>query len=145
MTVMTDARQAGVSIPSRQTFARRAFLWVSRTYAGAVFVQVFLAGMALMGAGLSIGFHREFAHVFLVLTVLQLGTLFVARYPRPIVLLTLALLGLLVLQGALIVLRPVSPVLTALHPVNAMVIPVTALALVRRTDTELRRSDPSIA
>jgi hypothetical protein len=145
MSVITTARPMIRSGSNRQTLARTVFHWTSRVYAGAIFVQVFLAGMALMGAGLSIQFHREFANIFLLLGGIQLIALLLARFPRQIVLLTLGLAGLMVLQGALILLRPVSPVLTALHPVNALVILVTALVLIRRTDAELRDGDPATA
>jgi hypothetical protein len=145
MSVITTARPMIRSGSNRQALARTVFLWTSRVYAGAIFVQVFLAGMSLMGAGLSIQFHREFAHIFLLLGGIQLIALLLARFPRQIVLLTLGLAGLMVLQGALILLRPVSPVLTALHPVNALVILVTALVLIRLTDAELRDGDPATA
>jgi hypothetical protein len=143
MSVITTARPAARPGQDRRAIARGIFLWTSRRYVGAVFVQVFLAGMARMGAGLSIGFHREFAHVFGVLAAIQLVSLYFARLPRPIVLTTIGLFGLLVLQGALIMLRPVSPVFAALHPVNALVILVAAIYLVRRTQAELRDGDRS--
>ena len=44
MSVITTARPTIRSGPNRQALVRTAFLWTSRVYAGAIFVQVFLAG-----------------------------------------------------------------------------------------------------
>jgi hypothetical protein len=134
MTVMPRAiATRPADRPTRLAIARGVFVAASAAYAGAIFVQVFLAGLALMGAGLNVQVHREFAHIFLALGAVQWLALAFARLPRSIVLLTLGLAALMVLQGALILLRPVSPILPALHPVNALVVSFVALTVAKRS------------
>ncbi|MDQ3406626.1 MAG: hypothetical protein M3472_00490, partial [Chloroflexota bacterium] len=64
----------------RVSVARSAFASASVLYVGAVFIQVFLAGMTIF-AGFTIEGHRNFAHVFAVLGLVQLVALAFARVP----------------------------------------------------------------
>jgi hypothetical protein len=125
-------------VPSRVALARNVFLGASWAYVGMVVIQVALAGMALMGPGLSIRFHLEFAHLFGLVGIVQLISVLGARLPRSFLWLTLGLGGLLLFQGALILLRPIVPIAPAFHPVNALFIGLTALTIARRATTAIR-------
>jgi hypothetical protein len=119
--------------PSRRvTVARSLFMGSSVLYAGAVFVQVFLAGLFLF-AGVTIEAHRTFAHLFGLLSIVQIITAFAGQLPGSMKKATFAQFGLLILQGALILLRGVSPVFAALHPMNAIVISWVSVIIARRS------------
>jgi hypothetical protein len=90
-------------------------------------VQVFLAGVGIFGAG-SLDFHRYNA---VVLGVAMLANLLLSFAYRPLVKWSALLLGLVVVQGALISLGAVSPFIAALHPVNALLLIYVAQRLAR--------------
>jgi hypothetical protein len=104
-----------------------AFAWV---FVALLLVQVFLAGIAVFGAG---GFapHRWLGLlVALVLPIILLVTAAAARAGR-LVRLSALLLGLGVLQAALPWLRGDAPYVAALHPVNALVIAWLGVVIAR--------------
>ncbi len=90
-------------------------------------VQVFLAGVGVFHAA-SMEFHL-YNGAFLGLACLLNLALSFAH--RPLVKWSALLMGLMVLQGALIELGGVSLFISALHPVNALLLIYTAHRLVR--------------
>ena len=90
-------------------------------------VQVFLAGVGIFGAG-SMAFH---GYNGACLGVAMLVNLLLSLAHRPLVKWSALLVGLMVVQGALIELGGVSLFLSALHPVNALLLIYAAQKLAR--------------
>ncbi|MBA3779135.1 MAG: hypothetical protein H0X16_07545 [Chloroflexi bacterium] len=107
------------TVSPRVRWSRLIFAAASIIFAAAVFIQVFLAGLALF-AGASIDMHRTFARVFEITGLVLIVTAFLGRLPRNLIIASVALFGLLIVQGLLMYMRSASPVLPALHPVNAI-------------------------
>ncbi len=120
----------------RQLAAARLFGGASALYVAAVGVQVFLAGLGVFAGPANFETHREFAHVFAVLSLVLLATAWLGRLPAPARRNAGILLALLIVQGSLVIVgHVVSPAIAALHPVNALVIAAFAWSNAKATAT----------
>ena len=117
-----------------RSFARRSFPVVAWGYVAALGVQVFFAGMFVFAGAHNIELHKTFAHVVGLLTLLLVLAAFVGRVGRTDKRLTLAVVGLLLVQGGLVHVHQFfnMPLVAALHPVNALVLTWTSVTLARR-------------
>jgi hypothetical protein len=112
------------------TQARVLFYGLTVLYLLGVVVQFFLAGLYVFG-GTSIETHRVLGFILAVAALLLLILAVVGRLPRRTAVLTVLLLGLSVLQVALVHID-VDEV-KALHPVNALLVALVAFVLVQRS------------
>jgi hypothetical protein len=112
------------------TQARVLFYGLTVLYLLGVVVQFFLAGLYVFG-GTSIETHRVLGFILAVAALLLLILAVVGRLPRRTAVLTVLLLGLSVLQVALVQID-VDEV-KALHPVNALLVALVAFVLVQRS------------
>ncbi len=117
-----------------RSIARRAFPVLSWAYVAALGVQVFFAGMYVFAGARNIELHKNFAHVIGLLTILLVLAAFVGRVDRADKRLTLAVVGLLFVQGGLVHVHQFfnMPLVAALHPVNALVLTWVSVTLARR-------------
>lgn len=115
----------------------RAFPILAWAYVVALGIQVFFAGMYVFVGAEMLELHTTFAHAFIVLSVLMIGTAFIGQVDGRSKRLTFALLGLLVLQGMLVHVGQWFGLWTiaALHPVNAMLLAYASLTLARHAAT----------
>ena len=105
--------------------AYRALAWV---FLAGIVVQFFLAGAGAFGAAswdVHAGFGYALAIASLVLLLLSLAGRWLVRQ-------TVVLVGLVLVQVALVFLEEVSEWISSLHPVNALVLAAMAMTLVRR-------------
>ena len=112
------------------TQARVIFFGLAVIYLAGVVVQFFLAGLGTFGAT-SFDAHQAFGLVLAVLTLVLLVLAVVGKVPRLLILLTVALLGLNVLQMFLA--QVDVDEIAALHVVNALVIVFVAFEIVQRS------------
>jgi hypothetical protein len=119
---------------SRVVFAALAWLFV-----GLVVLQVFYAGVGLLGGG-SMAQHREFGYLVAVFPVLVVIAAAVARH-GPLAGWSVGLLVLAQVQSVLPWFSNDLPFVAALHPVNALVIFWGALTIARRATTLARQRD----
>ena len=119
-SLVASASAAAVVIP-RRGIAAGIYRWTARAYVAAIGFQVFLAGLFVFVGASMLPLHMTFAHVFIVLTTLLVGSALVGRLDGTRRRDALVMLGLLIVQGMLVHLRVVSPVISAFHPVNALV------------------------
>jgi hypothetical protein len=119
---------------SRVIFAALAWLFV-----GLVVLQVFYAGVGLLGGG-SMAQHREFGYLVAVFPVLVVIAAAVARH-GPLAGWSVGLLVLAQVQSVLPWFGNDLPFVAALHPVNALVIFWGALTIARRATTLARQRD----
>jgi hypothetical protein len=103
-----------------------------------VAVQVFLAGVALFGAGTFDG-HIGFGYLLAMVPLVVLIACWPARPGRTVVWLSVALLVVTQVQTFLPLFRDDLPVVAALHPVNALAIFWLGLTIARRA-TALARA-----
>jgi hypothetical protein len=104
----------------RQLHAATSWLFV-----GAILVQVFLAGSAILNLGGSgdFGPHIEFGYTAVgIIALAVLLTAVAARAARRDVAIALGLLVLYIIQTTLPAFRASIPAVAALHPVNAMLL-----------------------
>lgn len=123
---------------SRVVFAALAWLFV-----GLVVLQVFYAGVGLLGGG-TMTQHREFGYLVSMVPVLVLISAAMGRAGQ----LTLISAGLLVItfvQTVLPLAGDVLPFVAALHPVNALAIFWVGLLLARRATALARQRAPAPA
>jgi heme A synthase len=113
-------------------YARLAFRWAAWLFVACVVVQVFLAGVAVMGDD-SFDAHRNFGYTFGLLVLALLVLAVIGRMGRSVISLALALLVLFVLQSVFVALRGSSPYLAALHAVNGLAIFWVSLSMARGT------------
>jgi hypothetical protein len=123
--------------------ARAMFAVLAWAYAGAIAVQVFLAGVAVFVGPSLIGYHRVFAALFLVVTPALLIAAFVGHVGPSKQRLALGLAGLLVLQGGWVHLAHLTGIdlFGAFHPVNALAMAIVAWRLARESLAYLRVVD----
>jgi hypothetical protein len=114
-----------------RSFARRALPVVSAIFVGALFVQVFLAGLGVFDDPASFATHRDFGYAIELFVVVMLILALVGREPRRIVGLTILLLIQFILQSVLVGLRADQPAIAALHPVNGFLIVLVAILVTR--------------
>jgi hypothetical protein len=97
----------------------QVYLWAARLFLASVFVQVFLIGLYLFANG-NLDWHRIFALVPTVLSLVVLVAAFGARLPTGSKRWSAALLVATFIQGALPSMKGSVGVVAALHPVNAL-------------------------
>jgi hypothetical protein len=122
--------------PLRYLFVVLAVLFVV-----GVAYQVFLAGMAVFGAG-QWSNHVDFGYLVTGIPVLLIVAALLARAGRATVWLTIGTLIVAQVQTILPWFKEVLPWVSALHPVNAMVIFGMGVVIVRRA-VALARSEAS--
>lgn len=116
--------------------ARYALAGIAWLFLAGVVLQVFLAGIGLLGGGDMEG-HIGFGYM-LPLGAILLAPIAAAAHPdRRTFRLSILLLVLTIVQPNLPLLRDVSPALAALHPVNALFIFWLALTVARRSSALL--------
>jgi hypothetical protein len=103
---------------------------LSVVYLLGVVAQFFLAGMGAFGAS-SYDAHRGLGFVLGIMSLGLLVIALVGRLPRSVLLLTVALVGLNLLQ--MILANVDVEEIAALHPVNALAIFVVAYTLLQRS------------
>ena len=109
-------------------WARTAYRALAWAFLGGIVVQFFLAGAGAFGAA-SWDVHAGFGYALAIASVVLLLLSLAGRW---LVRRTLVLVGLVVVQVALVFLEEVSEWLSALHPANALVVAAMAMTLVRR-------------
>ena len=112
------------------TQARVLFFGLAVIYLAGVVVQFFLAGLGTFGAT-SFDAHQAFGLVLALLTLILLVLAVVGKVPRLLILLSVALLGLNVLQMFLA--QVDVDEIAALHVVNALAIVFVAVEIVQRS------------
>ena len=112
------------------TQARVLFFGLAVIYLAGVVVQFFLAGLGTFGAT-SFDAHQAFGLVLALLTLILLVLAVVGKVPRLLILLSVALLGLNVLQMFLA--QVDVDEIAALHVVNALAIVFVAFEIVQRS------------
>ncbi len=130
-----------------RSIARRSFPVLAWGYVAALGVQVFFAGMYVFAGARNIELHKNFAHVIGIMTILLVLSAFVGRVERTDKRLTLAVVGLLFMQGGLVHVHQLfnMPLVAALHPVNALVLTWVSVTLARRAAAYRAPTAPSRA
>ena len=123
----------------RQTWVQ-VYLWSARLFLASVVVQVFLIGLYLFAAG-NLDWHRIFALVPTVLSLVVLVGAFGARLPTRSKQWSAALLVATFIQGALPGLKGVLPVVAALHPVNALLMVWLGIVVLRDAQQQASAAD----
>jgi hypothetical protein len=123
-------------------FARYAFIGVAWLFFIGVVIQVFLAGIGLLGGG-NMEAHIGFGYLLPLIAIVLALAAWPAHPDRRTFRLTMLLLVITIIQPNLPLLRDVSPVIAALHPVNALAIFWLALAVARGATALVRR--PAVA
>jgi hypothetical protein len=114
------------------------YKWLARIFALAVFVQVFLAGLAIFWDAEQWASHAEFAKGLTLLPVLMFITTFIARLPVPFRLSSAALIGMIVLMFVTAKLSSEAGFVSALHPVLALMMFMGAMANARKIDAVIK-------
>ena len=114
----------------RTTLWRRVYLWAAWLFLASVVVQVFLIGLYLFAEG-DLDWHRFFALVPTVLSLVVLVVAFAARLSARSKRWAAALFVATFIQGALPAMKDVMSVVAALHPVNALVMVWLGLVVLR--------------
>jgi len=123
----------------RQTWVQ-VYLWSARLFLASVVVQVFLIGLYLFAAG-NLDWHRIFALVPTVLSLVVLVAGFVARLPTRSKRWSAALLVATFIQGALPGLKASVPIVAALHPVNALLMLWLGIVVLRDAQQQASMAD----
>jgi hypothetical protein len=121
---------------------RYLFLALAVLFVAGIAYQVFLAGMAVFGAG-QWSNHVDFGYAVAMVPVLLIITAWLARAGRPTVWLAVITLVVATVQTTLPLFRDDLPWISALHPVNAMVIFGLGVVLARRAWALARSSAPA--
>jgi len=123
------------------SIARTAVAVIAWIFVAMVVIQVFLAGMGLLG-GAGMGTHVDFGYL---LSMVPLGMVLAAAIARAgrLAWYGAGLLALTVVQTVLPMFRDSVPFVAALHPVNALAIFWLGLAIARRATALARRDEPA--
>lgn len=121
---------------------RYLFLALVVAFVAGVAYQVFLAGMAVFGAGQWAN-HVDFGYLLTLVPLLLIPIAWLARAGRPTVWLTVVTLVVAQVQTFLPWFRDDVPWISALHPVNAMVIFGLGVVLARRAWALARSEAPT--
>lgn len=122
---------------SRVVFAALAWLFV-----GLVVLQVFYAGVGLLGGG-TMTQHREFGYLVSMVPLLVLIAAAIGRAGQ-LTLISAGLLVITIVQTILPLARDELPFVAALHPVNALAIFWLGLLVARRATALARqRAQPT--
>jgi hypothetical protein len=121
--------------------ARTVFAVLAWLFVALVVLQVFYAGVGLLGGG-GMDQHREFGYLVSMVPLLALVAAIVARAGR-LAWMSAALLLLAQVQTMLPWFAEDAPVVAALHPVNALVLFGLGLAIAQRATALARRRTAS--
>ena len=103
------------------------------SYLAAIALQVYMMGLALFGVT-SVMPHAMWGYLMILGSLLLVVLTLTAKLPRCALLLSVAVLGLTILQPVLVLtLRGSAPAIAALHPLNALAIFVLAVGVARST------------
>ncbi len=126
----------------RTPLARRVYLWATWLFLASVGIQVFLIGLHLF-ADADLNWHRFFALVPTVLSIVVLVAAFGARLPRRSKRWAAGLVIMTFVQGLLAGLKYAGlGVIAALHPVNAFVLFWIGLVVLRDAQEQVRMPAP---
>ena len=128
----------------RTTLWRRVYLWAAWLFLASVVVQVFLIGLYLFAEG-DLDWHRFFALVPTVLSLVILVVAFAARLSVPSKRWAGALFVATFIQGALPAMKDVMSVVAALHPVNALLMLWLGIVVLRDAQEQARTSGQTTA
>ena len=113
-----------------QSQARTGLAIVAWLIVGCVFLQVFLAGLAVF-ARQGFGAHQGFGYLIGWLTAAMLILAIAGRTGRWLIGLSVLALVQMALQSVLVLVREDLPMVAALHPVNGVAVGFVALAIAR--------------
>jgi Family of unknown function (DUF6220) len=123
----------------RQTWVQ-VYLWSARLFLASVVVQVFLIGLYLFANG-NLDWHRGFALVPTVLSLVPLVAAFGARLATRSKQWSAALFVATFIQGALPSLKGSVPIVAALHPVNALLMVWLGIVVLRDAQQQAAAAD----
>jgi hypothetical protein len=123
----------------RQTWVQ-VYLWSARLFLASVVVQVFLIGLYLFANG-NLDWHRVFALVPTVLSLVVLVAALGSRLPRSSKYWSGALFVATFIQGALPSLKDSVGVVAALHPVNALLMVYLGITVLRDAQQQADMAD----
>ncbi|WP_274362407.1 DUF6220 domain-containing protein [Paenibacillus thermotolerans] len=109
-----------------------------RIFAICIFIQVFLAGLALFWNSAQWASHTGFSRLLLVVSILIVVISFIARLPNALRLRSAGLLGIFILMAVSVKLPSGIGYLSALHPVLALTMFMGTVSLARNTDALLK-------
>jgi hypothetical protein len=116
------------------------YLWSARLFLASVVVQVFLIGLYLFAGG-NLDWHRFFALVPTVLSLVVLVAAFGARLPTRSKQWSAALFVATFIQGALPSLKSSVGIVAALHPVNALLMLYIGIVVLRDAQEQAGTAD----
>jgi hypothetical protein len=114
--------------------ARLVFKAMVMIFAFCIFIQVFLAGLALFWDSAQWASHTGFARLLIIVSILILLISFIARLPLSLRLRSAGLFGIIILIAVSAKLPSGIGYLSALHPVLALMLFMGTVSLVRKTD-----------
>ncbi|GIP37943.1 hypothetical protein J31TS4_12230 [Paenibacillus sp. J31TS4] len=114
--------------------ARLVFKAAVRIFAIGIFIQVFLAGLALFWNSAQWASHTGFARLLVLVSILILVLSFIARLPRSVRMRSAGLLGIIVLLAVSVKFPSGMGYVSALHPVFALLLFMGTVSLARKTD-----------
>lgn len=98
-------------------------------------IQVFLAGLGVFDSPASFVTHRDVGYTLSIVPLVLIVVGLVARVPRRLTFMALAIGLLFIGQSLLVAMRADAPAIAALHPVNGFLITVLALVLAKEAWT----------
>lgn len=116
------------------------YLWSARLFLASVVVQVFLIGLYLFAGG-NLDWHRFFAAVPTILSLVVLVAAFGARLPTYSKRWSGALFVATFIQGGLPSLKGIVPLVAALHPVNALLMLWLGIVVMRDAQQQAGAAD----
>lgn len=120
---------------------RRLWRLATWGYTVSLAVQTFFAGMFVFVGAELLDVHKNGAHVVGLMAILTVVTAFAGRLDRKAKRQSLALFGLLLVQGGLVHLLVVSPWIAAFHPVNALLLFWAAFTVARGSRQAIERAE----
>lgn len=132
----TDATESepteyGGRIPARVLWAQRGFVLFAGALVVSVFIQVYIAGMAVFVDPANWSLHANFVHIIEWFPLVMLVLAFLGGLSRELKLLSVVLFVLIIVQYAT-ALGFSDSIVAAIHPVNALVIFWIATVTIRR-------------
>ncbi len=119
--------------------ARAAYPWVAWVFVACCIVQVFLAGLGVFEDGSRFALHRDFGHMFGLLTIVLIVLAVAGRLGRVVIGLSVLLLVQFAMQSVFVVLRESAPFIAALHPLNGFAILLVGIVVARLAAAERHR------
>ena len=121
--------------------ARQVWRFATWAYAASIAAMTLLAGMYVFAGHGFIELHKLGAHVVGAISLVLVASALAGRIERRARLQTFGLLGLLLVQRALVHLLVVSPLIAAFHPVNALLLFWASLTVARGSADAVDRSE----